>query len=245
MLHMLDICSGIGGISLAADWAGIKTVGFVEINPFCQKVLKKHWPDVPIFPDIKTLTGGDLKRAGIKRVDIMAAGYPCQPYSNSGERKGSKDDRAIWPYIFARIQEIRPRWFIGENVAGHVSLGLDDVLSDLESDGYTCQSFIIPACAVGAYNKRDRVFIVSNSDSQRMKRGFTQPVLGKSYLQVRQVSQSFQEAERRFNTFESRLCRSLHGLPGGVDRVRSLGNAVNPYQIYPILKAIADIEESE
>lgn len=238
------MCSGIGGIDLAAKWAGIETVAFCEINKFCQKVLQKHWPGIPIFDDLKVLTKEVLNSAGIGRIDIVAAGYPCQPYSFAGERRGEEDDRAIWPYLFERIQENRPRWFVGENVVGHVSLGLDKAITDLENIGYTiAPPFIIPACSVGAFHKRERVFVVANTDGQRVERCFAESVLGKQTLSIRQISQPFQEAERRFNTFESRLCRSLHGLPNGVDRVRALGNAVVPAQIYPIFAAIAAIEQ--
>jgi DNA (cytosine-5)-methyltransferase 1 len=241
-LKLLDLCSGIGGISKAAEWAGIETVGFCEINKFCQKVLKKNWPDVPIFDDIKTLNREVLDNAGIGRINIMAAGYPCQPYSLAGERKGEDDDRALWPYLFENISELRPDWFVGENVAGHVSLGLDNVLSDLESIEYTAQSFIIPACSVGARHLRYRIFTVANNDSERMERSITRPILWEPDLSARQVGKPFQEAERRYDTYQSRLCRSLHRLPGGVDRVRSLGNAVVPQQIYPIFAAITEIE---
>lgn len=242
MLKMLSLFAGIGGIDLAAQWAGVETVAFCEKDLYCQKVLWKHWPGVPIFDDVKTLTKEALERAGIGTINIVAGGYPCQPYSLTGERKGEKDDRALWPFMFDRIQEIRPDWVVGENVAGHVSLGLDEVLSDLESINYAAQSFIIPACSVGAYHKRDRVITVAHPDSKRMEGSFTEAVLGKRILSFGQISQPFQDAERRFNTFESRLCRSLHGLPHGVDRVRALGNAVVPQQIYPFFAAIAEIE---
>lgn len=175
-MRMLSLFSGIGGIDLAAQWAGIETVAFCEIDTFCQKVLRKHWPDVPIYGDIKELRG-DM----VGHVDIVAGGYPCQPYSVEGERQGEEDYRYLWPEMCRIIQETRPNWTIGENVVGHVTLGLDQVLSDLENIGYTAQPFIIPACAVGTF---------------------------------------------------------------WLDRIKALGNAVNPYQIYPIFKAIVEIENS-
>lgn len=242
MLKMLSLFAGVGGMDLAAEWAGVETVAFCEIEPFCQRVLRKHWPHVPIFDDVKKLNKEELERAGISGINIVAGGYPCQPYSLTGERKGEKDDRALWPFMFDTIRELWPDWVIGENVAGHVSMGLDNVLSDLESINYTVQSFIIPACSVGAYHKRDRVITVAHPNSKRMERSFTESVLGQQTLSFGQISQPFQDAERRFNTFESRLCRSLHGLPNGVDRVRALGNAVVPQQIYPFFAAIAEIE---
>jgi len=241
-LRLLSLFSGIGGIDLAAKWAGMETVAFCEIDPFCQRVLRKHWPEVPIFPDIRLLTKEVLERAGISGIDIVAGGYPCQPYSLTGERRGEEDDRALWSYMFDRIQEIWPSWVIGENVIGHVSLGLDGVLSDLESIGYTAQPFIIPSCSVGARHQRYRVFTVAHNDSQRMERRAKRQILWQPDLSAREIGKSLQEAERRFNTHQSRLCRSLHGIPGGVDRVRSLGNAVVPQQIYPVLAAIVEIE---
>ncbi|GJM84245.1 hypothetical protein HMSSN139_67410 [Paenibacillus sp. HMSSN-139] len=168
-MNHLSLFSGIGGIDLAAHWAGMKTVAFCEREPFPQKVLKKHWPDVPIYDDVCTLTAERLKEDGIigsgRTIDIISGGYPCQPFSHAGKRQGKEDDRHLWPEVYRLLQEIRPRWFVGENVAGHVTLGLDDVLSDLGNIGYTAQPFIIPSAAVGAPHRRDRVFIVGYTAS--------------------------------------------------------------------------------
>lgn len=169
-MNALSLFSGIGGIDLAGEWAGIKTVAMCEREPFCQKVLKKHWPDVPIYDDVCTLTKERLEDDGIGTIDLIHGGYPCQPYSVAGQREGAGDDRALWPEVFRLIQEIRPRWFVGENVAGHITLGLDTTLSDLESIDYTVQAFSIPACAVNANHERERVFIVANSNGARCER---------------------------------------------------------------------------
>jgi DNA (cytosine-5)-methyltransferase 1 len=157
-LKMLDLFSGIGGFSLAASWAGIETIAFCEIDPFCQKALKKYWSDVPIYPDITKLRGDE-----IGTVDIIAGGFPCQPFSVAGKRRGTKDDRFLWPEMFRIIQEVKPTWIVGENVAGFINMGLDDCISDLESEGYEVQAFIIPACTVNAPHRRDRIWIVGNS----------------------------------------------------------------------------------
>jgi DNA-cytosine methyltransferase len=178
---MLDLFSGIGGISLAAEWAGIETIAFCEIESFCQKVLRKHWPDVPIFEDVKKLNKQALTDAGVigngRTIDIVAGGYPCQPFSHAGKRKGQADDRHLWPEMFRLVRELRPTWVIGENVAGHVTLGLDDVLTDLESEGYQTRAFVLPAAAVGAPHRRDRVFVVAHASSkglqERRQSGFT------------------------------------------------------------------------
>lgn len=137
----------------------MKTVAFCEIDPFCRKVLKKHWPDVPIFEDVKTLKGSDLEP-----VDVICGGYPCQPFSYAGKRSGEEDDRHLWPEVRRLLKETGATWFLGENVIGHVTMGLDRVLSDLEADGYAWETLVIPACAVGARHRRDRTWIVAHSE---------------------------------------------------------------------------------
>ncbi|MCP1306425.1 DNA cytosine methyltransferase [Paenibacillus tyrfis] len=164
-MKALSLFSGIGGIDLACEWVGIETVAFCEREPFCQRVLRKHWPDIPIYDDVCTLTKERLDADGIGPIELIHGGYPCQPFSHAGQRKGAEDDRHLWPEVERILQEIRPRWFLGENVAGHITLGLDDVLADLENAGYEAQAFVIPASAVGASHQRERVFIVAHSKS--------------------------------------------------------------------------------
>ncbi|SDH85081.1 DNA (cytosine-5)-methyltransferase 1 [Aneurinibacillus thermoaerophilus] len=245
-MKMLDLFSGIGGISLAADWAGIETVAFCEIEPFCQKVLRKHWPDVPIFDDVTKLSKQTLTEAGViddeRAIDIICGGYPCQPFSNAGKRAGTKDDRHLWPEMFRLIQELRPTWVVGENVAGHVSMGLGDVLSDLESEGYQTRAFLIPACAVGAIHRRDRVFVVAHSNNKHVQGSAKISIQRKQGIQRIIHTREDKEWSRRSSLFEPKLCRNLNGIPDGVDRTKALGNAVVPQQIYPIFKAIAEIE---
>lgn len=157
----LSLFSGIGGLDIAAEMAGFRTVGQCELADYPTKVLEKHWPDVPRWRDIRTLTGGSFcERTGLRTVDVVSGGFPCQPVSVAGKRRGKEDDRYLWPEMFRVIQELRPAWVVGENVAGLVTLGLDEVLFDLESIGYACQAFIIPACAVDAPHRRDRCAIV-------------------------------------------------------------------------------------
>ncbi|MEC0089363.1 DNA cytosine methyltransferase [Paenibacillus macquariensis] len=165
-MNHLSLFSGIGGIDLAAEWAGITTVACCEREPFPQKVLRKHWPNVPIYDDVCTLTKARLEDDGIdtRTIGIISAGYPCQPFSVAGNRDGKEDDRHLWPEVARLLREIRPNWFLGENVAGHITLGLDDVLTELESIGYTAQTFVIPSCAIGAPHRRDRVFIVGYTE---------------------------------------------------------------------------------
>lgn len=172
-VKMLSLFAGIGGLDLAAHWAGIETAAFCEIDPFCREILAKHWPGVPIFGDVKKLTKEALRDAGVGPVDIICGGYPCQPFSCAGQRRGAADDRHLWPEMYRVIREIKPAWVVCENVAGHVSMGLDDVLVDLESAGYAAQAFIIPACSVGAPHKRDRVFAVAYANRLRRCRQAT------------------------------------------------------------------------
>lgn len=165
-MKALSLFSGIGGLDLAAHWAGIETVAFCEREPFPQKVLRKHWPDVPIYDDVCTLTKERLEADGIdtRTIGAILAGYPCQPFSHAGNRKGKDDDRHLWPEARRLIKAIRPPWFVGENVAGHVSLGLDDVLADLEDLNYTAWAVVIPAAAVGAPHRRDRVVVLGHTE---------------------------------------------------------------------------------
>ena len=163
-LKILDLFSGIGGFSYAAERlvGGFETIGFCEIDPYCQKVLKKHWPDVPIHQDVRKLANEADRYRGL--VDVVCGGFPCQPFSlASANRKGQEDDRHLWPEMLRIIQAARPRFVIGENVAGHITLGLDTVLSDLEAENYTARAFVIPACAKDARHRRDRVFVVAHT----------------------------------------------------------------------------------
>lgn len=161
-LKVLDLFSGIGGFSLGLERSGMETVAFCEIEEYPRSILKKHWPDVPVYEDVRKLKGDQLGT-----VDVICGGFPCQPFSVAGKQRGKEDDRHLWPEMFRLLQETRPTWLIGENVAGFITMALDDVLSDLESEGYACQSFVIPACAVGGIHRRDRVWIVAHSESLR------------------------------------------------------------------------------
>lgn len=159
-LQVLDLFSGIGGFSLGLERAGMETMAFCEINLFCRRVLRQHWPYVPIFGDIRSLQADDLPA----RPDIICGGYPCQPFSVAGKQRGEKDDRHLWSEMYRIIQACRPAWVIAENVAGHVSLGLDQVLFDLEGAGYQAQPFVIPACGLNAPHRRERVWIVGYAE---------------------------------------------------------------------------------
>ena len=164
-LTHLSLFSGIGGLDLAAEWAGIETVGQCEWAEYPTKVLEKHWPDAPRWKDIRTLTGESFYgRTGRRTVDIISGGFPCQPFSVAGKQRGKEDDRYLWPEMVRVIKELRPTWIVGENVAGIVRMALPDILSELEACGYRTRTFLVPACAIGARHRRYRVAIVGYSE---------------------------------------------------------------------------------
>ena len=164
-LKHLDLCSGIGGFALGLQKTGyFKTMGFCEIDPFCQKVLKKNFPGVPIYSDIKKFKPND---EGLKP-DVITSGFPCQSFSTAGKREGGSSDKNLWKETFRIIKECRPSWFVGENVNGIVNLYLDTILEDLESEGYSqTRCFNISASSIGANHQRARIWIVANSSELR------------------------------------------------------------------------------
>lgn len=198
----LDLFSGIGGFALAARWAGFKTVGFCEQDRFCQKVIAKHWPGIQIHEDICKLDGRQYAE-----VDLLTGGFPCQPFSFAGKRKGASDDRALWPEMFRVITQARPGWVLGENVAGIVSMELDRVLSDLESLGYSARAIVIPACAVDAKHRRSRVWIVANACSKR-GRGWIEAGRRGKKTSFRSEAVGHSTSERRGEAWEYRSQRA-------------------------------------
>lgn len=199
-LTHLSLFTGIGGLDLAAEAAGFRTVGQCEWAGYPTKILEKHWPDVPRWRDIRTLTAEDFyAKTGLRTVDVISGGFPCQPFSVAGKRQGRDDDRYLWPEMCRVINELRPTWVVGENVAGLLSMAepvgrphmeshtfsrladddhyeavytqqermlLGGILQDLEAVGYAVQPFVVPACAVGAPHRRDRLFIVGYANSR-------------------------------------------------------------------------------
>ena len=241
-LKILDLFSGIGGFSLGLESTGhFETAAFCEIEPYCQKVLKKHWPNVPIFDDIRKLKGKD-----IGAIDIITGGYPCQPFSVAGKQKAEQDPRHLWPEYFRLIQELRPTWVIGENVSGHIKLGLDSVLEDLASEGYSTRTFSISAASIGANHKRERIWTVANTNQERVFSSKIARNNGKDKQKsndehIGRCSTAFGRKVLQGNwSVEPRVGRVAHGIPKRVDRLKTLGNSVVPHIPYYIGQAIVE-----
>ena len=156
-----SLFAGTGGFDLGFAWAGIETIWQVEIDDYCRQVLAQHFPEAERFSDIRECGAHNLKP-----VDIISGGVPCQPTSFAGSRRGDKDSRWLWPQMRRVVSDLRSTWVICENPPGIITMGLDNVLSDLESIGYAWRAFNIPACSVGAYHIRERVLIVAHLDSE-------------------------------------------------------------------------------
>ena len=204
MTH-LGLFEGIGGFSLAARWAGWHTPVMVEWNLYCQAVLKKNFPNATIFGDINEFDG----RPYAGKIDIVTGGFPCQPYSHSGKRAGNDDDRALWPQMLRVIREVSPRWVVGENVAGILSVDggrvLAGILADLENAGYSTEIYSIPAIGVGAPHERERVWIVAHCDGRSL-REWTREVEGKNsgsiaHTNLQRCAEQFPPAKPGFAGF--------------------------------------------
>ena len=175
MLKVLDLFSGIGGFSLALESTGhFETIAFVEKDEFCQKVLAKNFKDTPIEGDIRNVKGNRYE------ADVITGGFPCQPFSVAGKRKGTDDDRYLWDETIRVIRECKPRWFIGENVEGIINIQdgmvLRQVQDDLEEEGFEVRCLIIPASGKGAWHQRKRVWILgySNNSHERQEQSISQ-----------------------------------------------------------------------
>lgn len=241
MTHV-SLFSGIGGIDIAAEQAGFRTVAQVERDPYCLKVLEKHWPGVHRCREIRDFPDKDYGA-----VTLVSGGFPCQPHSLAGKRKGRTDNRFLWPEMYRIVQSLIPKWVLAENVVGILSdengMVFEDLCADLESEDYEVQSFIIPAGATGARHRRYRVFVLAHSKCFGIQRGAEE---GK---EEKECSESRDEQLARF--FKSCAWPSLsfaktygndYGIPRGTHRNRALGNACSPQQVYPILQAIAEVE---
>ncbi|MFT3686385.1 MAG: DNA cytosine methyltransferase [Phycisphaerales bacterium] len=228
--QVLDLFSGIGGFSLGLECAGFQTAAFCEIDPFCRSVLARHWPATPIYHDIHQLTARRLHHDRITHIDLICGGYPCQPFSVAGKQRGENDPRHLWPQMHRLIREFRPRWVVCENVRGHVELGLDTVLDDLESLGYTAWPFVVPACAVGAPHRRDRLWVVAHTAGIGLPRALGQ--------EGRQPASQLPAGTLRWELPQPFTVGGDDGIPYRLERAQALGNAVVPQIPELIGKAI-------
>ena len=260
-----SLFAGIGGFDLGLERAGFEIKWQEEIDEFCQAVLKKHWPTVPKFGDIRM-----VGRHNLEAVDLVCGGFPCQPFSVAGQRRGAEDDRYLWSEMLRVIKETRPSWVVGENVAGLVRMGLDTVLADVEALGYDARTFIVPACAVGAPHRRDRAWIVAHSGCE-LRSSWRNATLDREEAERCLSADVFERCCENVAHAESwRIARELalgpearglgggsmwpiepgmgrvaYGVPRRMDRLKGLGNAVLPQIPEIIGRAILKIAEEE
>jgi DNA (cytosine-5)-methyltransferase 1 len=231
--------NGIGGFALAAHWMGWENVFHCEIDQWSNAVMKKNFPNSKRYGDIKKADFRDWMGA----VDIVSGGDPCQPSSYSGLRKGKADTRYLWPEYYRCVSECRPRYIINENVPGSISNGiLDEKINDLEAIGYACwPPLVIPASAVGALHRRDRVWLVANSDGGGSGAGELPPVLPEKGQGKAFVNPGIFDAKWASGENKSEILRMADGLSSGLDlckRVKGCGNAIVPQVVLKIYGAI-------
>lgn len=219
-----SLFTGIGGLDLGLERAGMEIRWQVEIDPFCRAVLEKHWPHVPKYGDIREVKGDELEP-----VDLICGGFPCQPVSIAGRRLGEADPRWLWPEFARIVRVVRPKYVLVENVPGLLSRGMGNVLGALAEMGYDAEWFVFPAKAVGAAHLRERVFIFAHPPGSGLERcrlsGFF-------------PSAPLERITRETLLSESAVVRSRNGVPYYVDRIRALGNAVVPQVAEAIGRAI-------
>ena len=217
-MNVLDLFSGIGGFSLGLERAGMRTVAFCEIEPFCRRVLAKHWPGVPVYDDVRSLTADRLRADGIAP-DVICGGFPCQDISLAGKGAGiDGESSGLWSEYARIIGDVRPRYVIVENSSALTERGLGRVLGDLAALGYNAEWHCLQAADLGAPHIRDRMWIVSNASSERRQPAAIKPLFAR---------RSAFEFYHRWPV-EPDVGRVAYGLPQQLDRCRALGNAVVP-----------------
>ena len=238
-----DLFAGIGGFGLAARLMGWKTVFQVEKDEWCRKQLKHNFKGTRLYGDIKDFCGKKYKG----KIEVLSGGFPCQPFSLAGNRKGEGDDRYLWPEMLRVCREIRPRFIVAENVPGIINMGLDQVLDDLEGEGYTCwPPLVVPAGAVGADHLRERLWMVAHSlgTGQSMvrsgkKRNSPKEVKSRELPSLCPQIVVAEQYEARYN--EPLLLRNTDGLPPSLDCrniLKAMGNAIVPQIAFEIFKHI-------
>lgn len=232
-----SLFSGIGGFDLASAWMGWNNIFQCEIDDFCLKVLNKNFPNVKKYTDIKQFNAYEYRN----KLGILTGGFPCQPFSTAGKRKGAEDDRSLWCEMFRIIKEAQPKWVVAENVVGIATMELDNILFDLESEGYQTTTFNIPACAKSAPHIRKRIWIVANIDSRGRN---TQSRICSS-TQERDSTNDANSTnaitgKQKTWLAEPELERVVYGVSRKLDksRVKALGNSIVPQVAYEIFSAI-------
>lgn len=244
-LKVLDVFSGIGGFSLGLERAGgFETKAFCEVDTYCQKVLNKHWPNVQVFPDIRSLTHKNIDF----KPDLICGGFPCQDISYAGKGQGLRGPRSgLWSEFRRLIEETKPTWVIAENVAALRTRGLGDVLRDLDALGYVGEWHCIPASAAGAPHRRDRIWIVANRLSKRLeghaRNGETIRLTLADGPTSKKGLRGREHTATQWAT-EPDVGRVADGVPNRVDRLKALGNAVVPQIPELIGRAIMESENA-
>lgn len=253
-LTHLSLFSGIGGLDLAAEWAGFKTIGQCEWADYPTKVLEKNWPDIPRWRDVRKLTVESFReRCGETAPTIVSGGFPCQPHSFAGKRMASDDDRDLWEELLRVFRDTGARWLVGENVPGILSSEngqfMGRVLRDLAQMGCHTWWYCFPAYACGAKYIGERVAVVATTHSFRWGSVDKKPksIPDEKYMELLEAWETRQNdllpyPKRDKSSESGTIERNDDGLSEGVGALKAYGNAVNPYQFYPIFKAICDIE---
>lgn len=240
-IKMISLFAGIGGFDLAADTLGWEILFQSEIDPFCLEVLKKHFPNIPKYGNINEINAKKYRG----NVDVVAGGFPCQPFSNAGLQRGTEDPRFLWPAMYRVIQECRPTWVVAENVLGLIGnadgVVFEQVCVDLESEGYEVQPFIIPAAGKDSFQERKRVWIVACLDGFGSKKDKVTP--GEHFKAFRQTKKQRPDCmyfESWFQSvrYYSELDGVVYGIPDWMDRTHVLGNSIDPRIAYEILITI-------
>ena len=263
-MNVGSLFSGIGGFDLGLERAGMHINWQVENNEFCNRVLAKHWSAVPRYGDIKTINWQE-----VEPVDLVCGGFPCQPFSLAGKRRGKDDDRYLWPEVVRCLDTLRPTWFIGENVPGIINLALDQVCADLDGLGYQVWPVCVPACAVDAPHQRQRIWIIAHTtewwrcpadESFRTgSRGeigdnatISNPLTFGQQEQRQSITDDSRRELARVRTkhgarwpSEPVIQRVAHGVPARVDRLKGLGNAVVPQVVEALGRMIVEVERTK
>ena len=235
MLTVGSLFSGIGGLDLGLERAGMQVIWQSEIDPYACEVLSKHWPKVVNHGNIK-----DINWRNIVQPDVICGGYPCQPFSVTGNRRGEADSRHLWPWVRNAISELRPKYAILENVRGHLSMGGLSVIGELASIGYDAEWRVVSAASVGAHHRRDRIFIVAYPQSeptQKQKMVFTQ-----GRIQEQRRGSTTGNGTPQWSTDQPSLVGMANGLSDWVDRAQGLGNAVVPQVAELIGRMVLDYD---